>query len=549
MPGRPLNNALLKAFGKWTRHGATAESTHKGTLNLQVPRALAEAGPQRGPEQVRDFLPRPKLPGNAYVSGAMVDDLLPAARKMLTSIFGAKADDAKTRSSLSLPVLLSRSHLTNHVREATGGDRYKLADNLFIPGDSSTRATMWLEGDFFDAEVIGEMKEGETGTGRYIKHQSGTTANNSTDLGRVVADYEVAGNDKINPFPPADPSQPAPPPHRPDHGWDLHNSGSRVTSASQNSAGTENYRREGHAKELGATLLIRMRGKFWIEAQKTRHHILWKSSAKGAPVRSDPFSGDVYVEMFEAQYRELRAQMAANEFQAQTALRDKVRRTEWPRLNTAPEIELAPLLADAARNNVDAFHVSHSLVAHIRDQAGGNRPLRLSVDEQDADRREYRAVLDWAVRTMRADLAAARGFAPTVETPRSLTRYLSYVRDGAATVPAARGRGVRGEGAAGGGGGGARRGRRPDNPRVAPATLPPEASLLSLAPQYLARDIAHELNAHVRLDIRRQDGSSYRRWVDPGGRIYAFDPVTSDVIQTADDATSAGLWSAELRRD
>ena len=558
MPGRPLNNLLMTGFKRWTGHGRTAEISVGGSLNLQVPRNLAEAGRLRGPAQVRDLVPLPKLPGNAYISGVILDDALPVARELLGRLFGprwyekalgARANDPNTRSSLSLPVLMSRSHLTNHVREATGGDRYKLADNLFIPGDSSERATMWLEGDFFDAEVIGEMKEGETGTGRYIKHQSGTTANNSTDLGRVVADYEVAGNDKINPFPPADPSQPAPPPHRPDHGWDLHNSGSRVTSASQNSAGTENYRREGHAKELGATLLIRMRGKFWIEAQKTRHHILWKSSAKGAPVRSDPFSGDVYVEMFEAQYRELRAQMAANEFQAQTALRDKVRRTEWQRLNTAPEFELAPLLADAARNNVDAFHVSHSLVAHIRDQAGGNRPLRLSVDEQDADRREYRAVLDWAVRTMRADLAAAREFDPTVETPRSLTRYLSYVRDGADTVPATLGQSVRDEISAMISEVNALHGLRPDNPRGAPATLPPEASLLSLDPQYLARDIAHELNAHVRLDIRRQDGSSYRRWVDPGGRIYAFDPVTSDVILTADAATYAGLWSAELRRD
>src|SRR3569833_966602 len=163
MPGRPLNNALLKAFGKWTRHGATAESTHKGTLNLQVPRALAEAGPQRGPEQVRDFLPRPKLPGNAYVSGAMVDDLLPAARKMLTSIFGAKADAAKPRSSLSLPVLLSRSHLTTHVREATGGDRYKLADNLFIPGDSSTRATMCMQGDQNNTQDNKQKNDGGTG--------------------------------------------------------------------------------------------------------------------------------------------------------------------------------------------------------------------------------------------------------------------------------------------------------------------------------------------------------------------------------------------------
>jgi hypothetical protein len=106
----------------------------------------------------------------------MIDEALPAARKLLGQVFGPHANDPDTRSSLSLPVLLSRSHLTNHVREATGGDRYKLADNLFIPGDSRERATLWLQGDLFDVEVVGRMGDGGTGTGRYIKHQSGTTA-------------------------------------------------------------------------------------------------------------------------------------------------------------------------------------------------------------------------------------------------------------------------------------------------------------------------------------------------------------------------------------
>ncbi|MFB9835384.1 WXG100-like domain-containing protein, partial [Actinoallomurus acaciae] len=552
MPGRPLNNLLLKSFGKWTRHGRTSEVVARGTLNLQVPRALAEAGRQHGPEQVRDIVPLPKLPGNAYVTGAMIDDLLPAGRKMLGEMFGprwyekalgARANDPKTRSSLSLPVLLSRSHLTNHVREATGGDRYKLADDLFIPGDSSERARVWMQGDLFDAQVVGRMSDGGTGTGRYIKHQSGTTVNNSSDLGRVIGEYAVNGNDTIHPQNlPADA-----PPHRPDHDWEFNHSGNRTTSANQNSSGTENYRREQHAKELGSTLLIRMRGRFWLEAQKTRHHLLRKSHDVGDPVRSDPVTGDVYVEMFEAQYEELLAQMAANTRQAQVALQERVDPTAWWGMDDAPRFDLHTLLVDAGRNGLDATRAHHGVVRHIRERAGGNGRLALRFGRQ-AEVLRYRAMLNWAIRTIEEDLRTARAVDPTVAIPPSLARYRGYrAADG---IPGGLPHPVADEITAMIHEVNRIHDLSPDNPLGAPAALPPEASLLSMDPVHLARDVANELNAHVRLDIEDPGGATVRRWVDPAGRIYAFDPATfNDVTLTAHRATRAGLWSDEIRRE
>ncbi|MEV5755148.1 hypothetical protein AB0L00_45780, partial [Actinoallomurus sp. NPDC052308] len=72
MSGRPLNNLLLSGLDKWTRHGAVARTTVAGTLDLEVPHALAEAGTLRGPENVRDLIPLGRLPGNAYVTGVVL---------------------------------------------------------------------------------------------------------------------------------------------------------------------------------------------------------------------------------------------------------------------------------------------------------------------------------------------------------------------------------------------------------------------------------------------------------------------------------------------
>ncbi|GAB2847483.1 hypothetical protein GCM10027176_58870 [Actinoallomurus bryophytorum] len=546
MPGRPLNNLLMSGFQRWTLAGLSQSEEFDGTLNLQVPRALAEAGQIRGPAPLRDLRPAPKLPHNAYVTGLNID-LLPTGRSLLDELFGprwyermlgARANDENTRSSLSLPVLLSRSHLTNHVREAVGGGRYKLADNLFIPGDSTSRATMWLDGHLYDMQVVGRMKSG-TGTGRYIKHQSGTTVSNSTDLNRLTPGYEVSGNGNIMD-------------HKPEtqqNTWNFADDGTRTTSMNQSSAGTENYRREQHAKEQGATLLLRMRGQFWLEAQKTGHHLHRRSvTTDGAPVRSDPVTGDVYVEMFEAQYEELRAEMAQHRREAQAELQNRVDPAQWNGLDAMEGIDLTSLLADAAAEGIDAFHAHDYVMGRIREEHGANRPLVL--ESERTERRRFHAIAQWAVATMTADLAEIRKTNPGEPDPVPLAGY----RGAAALQPDELPAGLDEadvddaittminavndlhE-------------RRPDNRHGDPARLPLEASVLSLDPVFLARDIAHELGAHVMTRVRRPDGTWQNRWADPSGRIHVFDPATFLVTLSPKDAMKAGLMSENLRRN
>jgi hypothetical protein len=160
----------------------------------------------------------------------------------------------------------------------------------------------------------------------------------------------------------------------------------------------------------------------------------------------------------------------------------------------------------------------------------------------------YRAMLDWAIRTIEDDLRDIRAVDPAFPIPPSLFRYRGHrAVDG---IPGGLSRPVADEITAMIREVDRIHDLRPDNPLGAPAALPPEASLLSMDPAHLARDVANELNAHVRLDIEGPGGTTVRRWVDPAGRIYAFDPATfDDVALTADQATRAGLWSDQIRRE
>src|SRR5262249_46472907 len=57
------------------------------------------------------------------------------------------------------------------------------------------------------------------------------------------------------------------------------------------------------------------------------------------------------------------------------------------------------------------------------------------------------------------------------------------------------------------------------------------------------------LNSHIRVDNVRPDGT-VSHWIDPNGRIHAFDPLTYDDIVVAPDlAEQAGLLPASMRPD
>ncbi|WP_378207817.1 hypothetical protein, partial [Actinoallomurus acaciae] len=552
MSGRPLNNLLMTAFDKLAHRGRTAQETVPGRLEIQVPRAIAEGGVARGPATRRDLAPLPKLPGNAFVAGTMIDDALPIAQKMLAQVFepgavarmfGAKAADPEKESSRSLPVLLSRLHLTNHLRDATGGDTYQVAKGLIMPGDADVRADLYLRGELYDLQVIAPMKEG-TGTGRYNKHQSGTTASAGTDQVRLEGDYQLDGSGHMSH-------------HHADqapHTWDFQDSGSRVTSMNQNSAGTENYRREQHAKEQGPVHMVRLRFRGRLEAEKFEHHLFRRPTYKGR-FRSDPITGDVYAELFEAEVDELRVQLERERAAARPDAE------AWPDMRRAPGFDLAPLLLGALENRLEASRAYQHVARHIRTRIGGDRPVVLTADDRNLAIQRYRATLSWAVETMRADLVAARRTAADTAEPANLRAFearLHHLRlweqGHTGRHPALR-IGPNGQPAV-----------APDlataidqdvdvmiravqtarddmNTAIAGApvpgaslgvlpALPAEISMLGQHPVHLARDVAHDLNAHVRIDVRRPDGSTRQTWLDPDGGVHTFDPARTRVDAT-----------------
>ncbi|MCO6005344.1 hypothetical protein NE236_10140 [Actinoallomurus purpureus] len=553
MSGRPLNNLLQRKFNRMTWHNRTSEVTVPGRLEIQVPRAIAEAGVIRGPSARRDLAALPKLPGNGFIAGTMIDDALPIAQKMLAQVFkpGAVArmfgaGGPKEESSRSLPILLSRLHLTNHLAEATGGSTYQVAEGLHMPGDADTRADLFLEGGLYDLQVIAPMKEG-TGTGRYSKHQSGTTTFAGTDHVRLEGDYQVDGS--VGPQ--LKPSQDQPP-----YTWNPDQPGSRVTSLNQNSAGTENYRREQHAKEQGPVYMVRLQFRGRLHADKFQHHMFRKPTLKGR-FHSDPISGDVYAELFEAEVNELRAKIEQERADARP-------RTEpWPDMRRAPAFDLAPLLTGAAENHLEAAWAYQHVARQIRTQTGGDRPVVLTADDRTLAMQRYRAALSWAVETMRADFGAARGaVGDDVAEPANRRTYetrlgqLQEWEQGNRAVHPAQRIGPNGQPA-----------RTPDlatamnqdvdamirdvqaardtvNEAIANASardgrprpslqvlpeLPPGISVLGQDPVYVARDVAHALDTHVRVDVRQAGGAMRSTWIAPDGGVHSFDPARDRV--------------------
>ncbi|MGI5230635.1 hypothetical protein [Actinoallomurus sp. CA-142502] len=510
MPHRPLNNLLDKSFDGWTRHSATSTVTVDGTLELQLPRTLAESGAADTVHPRPDLTPLPELPGNAFVTGVVFDDTVRIGRDLLARVFppsvigrlfGARAGDPDTRSSLSLPVLLSRMHLAGHLREATGGNTYKMSDDIFDPGDDGKRATMWLKGGLSGLEVLAPLKKG-TGIGRYGKHQSGTTVSASTDHTRGTVDAAVNVHGPIGE-------------HQPGHSWQPETGNGRTTSFNDGSAGTENSREEGHGKERGPLYLVRMRFHGHLIADLFRRPLFGTAKPKGR-FYSDPINGHVYAKLYQSQIDGIRAEIA------ETNVATRPKQESWPAMDKAPSFDLVPLLARAAQEQREARRAYQGVARHIRRQLGADRPVVLTVDEKALAARAYQSVLDWGLRIMRADLTAAREIDPTVRTPAALVRYelLPPAPGGSAeNIRAATSEiieAVNGVHAL-----------RPDDRDGGPAALPPLAAISQLDPADLGRDVAHALGAHVRVDVTVSDGTVRRTWSSPSGRTYFYDPATA----------------------
>ncbi|WP_265565446.1 hypothetical protein [Streptomyces hygroscopicus] len=496
MGGRPLNDILANSYRGLTDRTEPLTATEHGSIELQVPKAIAESSPFAGPSPLNSPVPLPQLPEDSTIVEVMMDDLLPEGRRLLSRVFGRKTDGITTRSNGSLDVLLSRSHLTNHLREATGDKGCKLADNLFMPGDSSNRATLRLKAELCDLQVIAPIDG--SGTGRYNKHESGTTAFNCTDQWRP--EFSVSGSGTGGPHSHTVPT-------------DLKSS--RVGPAGQSSGNTANYSREQHVKQQGRMYLVRMRARCTLSAERKKHHLFRKPTSKGT-YHSHPVTGDVYAELYEDVVDDLRARL--HEAQKKAA---KGEQHPWHSPTRATAYDLGALLDTAAQEpGADVSRAHLSLARRIRAEAGKDvRALALTADPQDITRRIRRSVLQWA------HILRAQGqFGELPLLPESCKDPIGDV------IRSLNNMSLQGSAPHG------------------PLKLPPQVSLLGMDPVYLARKLALEMEASVTLDIARPDGTSRRQWISPDGRVHAFDPASfDDATLTADLAQQAGLLTPALR--
>ncbi|MGW2975133.1 hypothetical protein ACWDBO_52660, partial [Streptomyces mirabilis] len=545
MAGRPGNNALVKRYRNADPvRAAGRTSTAEGSLVVQLPRGLAEHREAMGPHSPRVLLTLPELGGDVFVGGALFDRALPVGLALLSEVFGREADGATTHTSATPHTLLSRTLLGPHLLAATAGPRHLLTDNLFVPGHSSDRARLYLSGDLYDLHVLGPVEN--TGTGRYAKHQSGTTVSTANDLwrGSVTASGDLGGAVHAH-RPPASPDAPA----WADDSLDGSTGQGRTTAADLSASSTENYRREQHVKQQGPVYLVRLRGKYFLEAEKFHRNLLKGGVSERGRFVSDPITGDVYVEMFQAAVDTLRSRLA------ERVPVEVVDPSGWQHLAKARPVDVTTSLVSLASVARDVGTASEqpyaAMAAHLRTTRPGRGPqaLVLRLEHAALRGRIHRETVSWAVPLVKAAIetaltvdgevlaaadaelerlrsAARRPFSedgvvdPLAES-EAIVRKVNELRDQLA----------------------------PDRV-LPPAELPTLLRYADISGVYLARDIAHELHAHVRLDEVGPDGTVRSHWAGPSGRVYAFDPLTFDESTlTTELAERAGALSPATRAE
>ncbi|GGM18505.1 hypothetical protein GCM10010129_73360 [Streptomyces fumigatiscleroticus] len=537
MAGRPITAALTgwyRARDAYRSRGSSIEVP--GVLEIQVPRGLGEFRPVLGPQLPGiDPRPLPPLPGDAYVAGTMVDGAQPAIRKLLARMFGPEADGSTKRTAVNINQLFTRTAMNNHLRNAAGTTDL-LTEQLFQPGRSRRRARLWLTGDFYELEVLGTVRG--TGTGRYSKHQSGTTHSASheswrpTTAGAPSGSYGVPDVGELRQLTPG-----------------TNTEVSLTTSSTQAGAGTANYRREEHVKQQGPLQLVRLRGRFHLVSKRYDRNLLLPDTEHPRAYTSGKFAGDIYVQIFEEELEELRRRHEAAPYPASEA-------HDWRGLDDAPVFDLSALLAEAARERGASAARAHQLVAQAMSE-GSDGELPHAVLVFDLAEWERRAVIEqyrWAVKTLSAEVTRAREVNPQVREPHVLIQYRDYLADrpdridppGIATpadtvfidIP----RRVEE----------ARRRITGDDESRLWTPLPPMAGIYALGHTSLVRGIAAELQAHLKVVFTRGGNPVMTRWVEPGGRVHAFSPYgrleAGPPGLSPDEAQDAGLLTDELRR-
>ncbi|MFI7609462.1 hypothetical protein ACIBTV_30715 [Micromonospora sp. NPDC049366] len=549
MVGRLLNRLTMRGYRRATGHDVPVTVQRSGTLRLKIPRGLAESPPIAGPSRLPDLVPMPPLPGDAYLTAVLLDDAYPVARRVLERALGPGVDSDGRRGIIALPTLLSRSHLKNHLAEALRPQGYRVADNLFLPGHSAAQAALDMHAEIFEMEIISEIVNA-TGTGRYAKHQTGTTASTS---GNQWAPSIAGGFGQDNVL-----SNPA----NLNNPWGTLSEGTgaaRLAPRNQAAAGTGNYRREQHLKQQGPVYLVRLRVKAEFTAHRFHQHMVGPPTATGT-FHSDPVTGDVYAEMLVDEVREWQRRL---EQRKATAERSPDPAT-WAAVPAAsPRENLDRHLVDAARTGTTARQAGGDVVSALRDRLGADaprprwtmrptpdnardtRPVVLTTSEAVRAHDTYRAVLGWAQQHSLGDrmlerLNQARAAAeplrgdPTrqpelarlneeiADLESDLREFRSWSEQPPAPNPITAGRKAvdvwtrrtthlvnwvnsRPE---------------PGGAPLGPHQLPPEVSVLALDPVHTGRQIAHELGRHVLLEHTAADGAITRHRIDPSGRTY-----------------------------
>ncbi|MEH1017750.1 hypothetical protein V6U90_32340, partial [Micromonospora sp. CPCC 206060] len=278
---------------------------YEGRIDFKVPRGLAEATPVPRSPQL-DLRALPSLPGDAYVSGALVDDLYPAARHLMGNVLGPQASDPAYRGSVALDGLLSRLNVDNHLSEGLGDGGYLLGSHLFVAGASNNRVAMRMYVKLHSLEIISRLTT--TGTGRYAKFASTTAATQSRNRWRPNLDAEMSYGAPIgttNIGVQEDKTV----------AGKISTGANRTAPASHSATFDDTKRLENHLKMQGVTYLVRIRTQARFVAVPHWHSAFHRDAGL-APIGPERFeaddapatgwmSGDGFYEMYADAVHEL----------------------------------------------------------------------------------------------------------------------------------------------------------------------------------------------------------------------------------------------------
>lgn len=493
--GRPLRNTLAWLRQAWSSRDGVPMRQHltdraDGTITLRLPKGLTEARPPIGPQPRTDLTRIPALPGDAYVSAAVLDDGLAAFDEVMTAAVGSRPAEPQRRipwhrrlfgrspirrDSALGATLFSRFHQAAAINASLTPDGFLLATNVFQPGRPSKRADIRMNGELYGLEVVAPITG--AGTGRYAKYNKGVTSNLTHETPNPALSGSVTAPGRLNDPDPANPEA-----ARSTHRGDGATDGAREASESLGDNTAEAYRREQHGKSLGDSVLVRVTGRFELTATPRRFGWGIRRPTTKADVRSRPFTGDVYVQMFAGELAELRRQMAERHTRETLGPLPVLPATDatTPAIAFYDELDAVPVTQDSTADGV-----ARELARRLRARIGDARVATVDVDAAVHDAAVERAVRAWARGLLGvAGLQAAVGRYPANGTgrhgaPITLADHLIT------EVNTWHGN------------------RQPVDPRtglprpVGPLALPSAVRRLALNPTEVAARVARELGVHL----------------------------------------------------